>query len=221
MLNNQLKIVTTGILLLCGQPLLASELTVPNTFVAGQAAVADEVNANFTAVKSAVDDNNSRITDHETRISNNTTEISNNQSMSQMNADAIDTLTSSNGVGASSANNSSTLSATDTVVRTLTILPPADGLLIVNATAWFKCTSTAACVARCSINPGGTTIDTTRFAISSVASNQYQTMAITGNLPATTDTPIVLNMVCDTFAGGGQAGDASITAAFSATDLTQ
>lgn len=40
----------------------ASDLTVPNTFTAGTAAVAAEVNANFTAVESAVDDNHGRIT---------------------------------------------------------------------------------------------------------------------------------------------------------------
>lgn len=40
---------------------LASNLTIPNTFVGGTPAVAAEVNANFTAVEVAVDDNNSAI----------------------------------------------------------------------------------------------------------------------------------------------------------------
>jgi len=38
-----------------------SDLTVPNSFVANQPAVAAQVNANFTAVETSVDDNNSRI----------------------------------------------------------------------------------------------------------------------------------------------------------------
>lgn len=40
----------------------ASSLTLPNTFTAGTTAKASEVNANFAAVKAAVDDNNARIT---------------------------------------------------------------------------------------------------------------------------------------------------------------
>ncbi len=39
----------------------AAELTIPNTFVANTPAVASEVNGNFGAVETAVDDNNARI----------------------------------------------------------------------------------------------------------------------------------------------------------------
>ena len=46
--------------------LQAGSLTVPSTFSAGTPAVAAEVNGNFTAVKTAVDDNDSRITALET-----------------------------------------------------------------------------------------------------------------------------------------------------------
>lgn len=41
--------------------LYASEMEIPNTFSSGAAAVAAEVNANFTAAKTAVDDNNAKI----------------------------------------------------------------------------------------------------------------------------------------------------------------
>ncbi len=40
----------------------ASSVTIPNTFTAGTPAVAAQVNANFAAVKTAVDDNDTRIT---------------------------------------------------------------------------------------------------------------------------------------------------------------
>jgi len=46
----------------------ASALTIPNSFSSGTAAVAAEVNDNFTAVKNAVDDNDSRITTNEAAI---------------------------------------------------------------------------------------------------------------------------------------------------------
>ena len=41
---------------------IAAELTIPNSFSNGTAANADQVNANFEAVKTAVDDNNQKIT---------------------------------------------------------------------------------------------------------------------------------------------------------------
>lgn len=46
----------------------ASSAEIPNTFTAGTTAFAAEVNANFTAVKAAIDDNDSRITTNEADI---------------------------------------------------------------------------------------------------------------------------------------------------------
>lgn len=46
----------------------AAPVTVPNTFAPGAAASASQVNANFTAVKGAVDDNHARITSLETQV---------------------------------------------------------------------------------------------------------------------------------------------------------
>lgn len=53
-----------GLMLLLAVPLVAvaGTVTLPNTFVNGTIAEADQVNANFDAVKAAVDDNDSRIT---------------------------------------------------------------------------------------------------------------------------------------------------------------
>lgn len=42
--------------------LTGGAVTIPNTFTNGQVADANQVNANFSAVKSAIDDNDSRIT---------------------------------------------------------------------------------------------------------------------------------------------------------------
>jgi hypothetical protein len=54
--------------LLLSAPVLASEVTLPNEFVAGERARAGEVNENFTAVKTAVDDNHDRITELENQV---------------------------------------------------------------------------------------------------------------------------------------------------------
>jgi len=51
----------------------AGSLTIPNTFTSGTPAKAAEVNANFSAVKTEVDDNDSRITANKTASDANTT----------------------------------------------------------------------------------------------------------------------------------------------------
>jgi len=51
---------------------------VPNTFQSGQPARASEVNANFSVIETAVNDNDTRITNNETGIANNSAAISNN-----------------------------------------------------------------------------------------------------------------------------------------------
>ena len=53
----------------------AGSVTIPNSFVANTTAVANEVNANFDAVKVAVDDNDSRITALEATVNNLRTDL--------------------------------------------------------------------------------------------------------------------------------------------------
>jgi len=57
------------VLLLGSAPAAAGTLTIPHTFSANTKAVAAEVNANFTAAKTAVDDNDSRIAALAARVS--------------------------------------------------------------------------------------------------------------------------------------------------------
>lgn len=113
-------------------------------------------------------------------------------------------------------NSSILLSTSDAIVRSTSVVPPRDGHVIFNAQMWFTCTSAAACVARCSVNPGGTTLDTSRFAITSVPNGQYQTMSVAGALPVTANNMLTLNLVCDMFTGVGSIGDPSLTAIYSA-----
>lgn len=53
-----------------GTPALAGDVIIPTTFTSGTPAVAAQVNGNFTAVKTAVDDNNQRIAELEAQLSN-------------------------------------------------------------------------------------------------------------------------------------------------------
>lgn len=73
---------------LWGSHLIAGSVTVPNTFTGGTTASAAEVNANFDAVKSAVDDNDVRITGNAGDIAANAVNITDN-------TNAINALSSS------------------------------------------------------------------------------------------------------------------------------
>lgn len=54
----------------------AGNVTIPNTFTSGTPAVAAEVNENFNALETEVDDNDSRITSNDSRITSNDNRIS-------------------------------------------------------------------------------------------------------------------------------------------------
>lgn len=58
LMKNQIKII---FLLALSLNICASELTIPNVFVANTPAVAAQVNENFNAVESSIDDNDSRL----------------------------------------------------------------------------------------------------------------------------------------------------------------
>jgi hypothetical protein len=64
----QSLLITLGIVALLAGPASAGQVSLPNVFQANTPAVAGEVNANFNAVKSAVDDNDSRITSKQNRV---------------------------------------------------------------------------------------------------------------------------------------------------------
>ncbi len=65
------------------------EVNIPHVFNAGEEAVAAEVNENFAAVKTAVDDNDSRINTSADAIGANADAIDTNNTATTANADAI------------------------------------------------------------------------------------------------------------------------------------
>ncbi len=75
------SLLTLGIVTLLASSstaLLASSVTIPNTFTSGEPAVAAEVNDNFTAVADSVNDNDSRVTTNAGDITTNAGNITNN-----------------------------------------------------------------------------------------------------------------------------------------------
>ena len=88
-----------------GAPALAGSLTVPNTFVGGQKALASEVNANFDEVEAEVTENAANISRNAADISSNADSIiqnaadivSNAASISDLQANKLDALTCADG----------------------------------------------------------------------------------------------------------------------------
>lgn len=77
------------VLVLVASPAMAGQMSVPNTFTAGTPALAAQVNANFTAAKTAVDDNDARITTNAATAATNTANITTNAAAIATNASAI------------------------------------------------------------------------------------------------------------------------------------
>jgi len=63
-----ISLATLAVFLVIGGSAEAGQLTIPNSFSSGATASASQVNANFTAVETAVDDNDTRITANATAI---------------------------------------------------------------------------------------------------------------------------------------------------------
>ena len=72
---NKIKILLTFIIALITGISWSAELTIPNTFIANQPAIAAEVNSNFSAVEASVDDNNGRIAALEAIVSTLQTQV--------------------------------------------------------------------------------------------------------------------------------------------------
>jgi len=122
----------------------AGALTIPNTFTAGTPAVAAQVNANFAAAKTAVDDNNTRITANAATAATNATNIAANTASAATNATNIAANTASAATNATNIATNTASAATNTTAIaalqltnpvTTVINVPAGGTAVANGTA--------------------------------------------------------------------------------------
>jgi len=88
----RIMILISIIEFLLGTTVWAGSLTVPNTFISGQKALASEVNANFKAVKTEVDDNAADISKNAADIHSNTNSITQNAAEISSNVASITTI---------------------------------------------------------------------------------------------------------------------------------
>ena len=106
-------------------PSWAGDLTIPHDFVSGTPAVAGEVNANFDAVETAVDDNDARITTNEADITTNKADIATNKGDIATNKGDITNLKTGLGANAATVN-----CGTDTIGDVLAAATPGGRLTI-------------------------------------------------------------------------------------------
>ncbi len=96
----------------------ASSVTIPNSFTAGETAVAADVNANFDAVAASVNDNDSRVTTNAGNISTNAGDISTNAGDISTNSAAI----TANGI-TSTSDHENRIAANETAISDGTSCP--------------------------------------------------------------------------------------------------
>jgi len=111
-MNKKIALLSAAMLL--SSTAWAGALTIPNTFTAGSPAVAADVNANFTAAKTAVDDNNTRINANAAAATTNATNIAANTTSAATNATNIAANT------AAAATNATNIAANTTNIATNT-----------------------------------------------------------------------------------------------------
>ena len=116
----------------------AGTVTVPNTFINGTAADADAVNENFDAVKTAVDDNDSRITTAQSTADSNSAGISlsapvisgNTSNISTNTAEISSSATAISGNTSNISANTTAISGNTTSISSLASLSDAQALEI-------------------------------------------------------------------------------------------
>ena len=136
---------------ICPWPAWAGNVTIPNTFTDGTAAVAAEVNANFSALEAEVDDNDARITANGSGIVANGLDIA-------ANAAAIGGMP---GISFLESSPPSYVTATNRVLFQQTLTAPTDGFIfaIFSGIAYFNHTPGTAQVMEIWMNTDGTTAD--------------------------------------------------------------
>lgn len=103
------------------------------------------------------------------------------------------------------------LTPADQVVRSVSLMPPANGTVIVSSSAYLD--SAAAGSFRCSITTG-TSIDFTALQLVRPETGDAYSVAGTRGFAATKGTLFTVNLVCDEFSGEATVGDSHLTAIF-------
>lgn len=108
------------------------------------------------------------------------------------------------------------LTTTDTVVRSVSIMPPADGAVVVSSSAYIWALVAGDVVARCSLTTGNT-LDASAFQyvnMPGAAVAESDAIAGTRGFSVTKGNLLTVNLVCDEFTGDVTLSDSWLTAIF-------
>lgn len=110
------------------------------------------------------------------------------------------------------------LTATDEVVRSVSIMPPANGTVIVSSSAyvWATAAGPSDVIVRCSITTG-TTVEGAFMQYSNMPNallGESDQIAGTRGFAVTKGNLLTVNLVCDAFQGAANAANSSLTAIF-------
>lgn len=110
------------------------------------------------------------------------------------------------------------LTTTAAVVRTVSLMPPANGKVIVNSSGYATVTDTAGAIVRCSITQG-TGLDNAAYQYANIPAtatpNASDVMAGTRGYDVVQGVLFTVNLVCDVFTGSNAAvADTSMSAIF-------
>lgn len=105
------------------------------------------------------------------------------------------------------------LTGTDEVVRSVSLLPPRNGTVIVSSSGFFRADAINT-VGRCSITTG-VTIDSDFHQIATLpTTGEFQSIGGTRGFSVTQGNLLTVNLVCDLFSGTGVIEDTSLSAIF-------
>jgi S-layer homology domain len=121
-------------------------------------------------------------------------------------------LTSSSAVFEGGNFNQPITTTADAIAKSVTITAPADGVIVITATADVEGTSNAT-TARCSLSKTSN-IELAYMDQTTVDNGDWRSMALTRGYEVTAGTTTTVNLVCDAFPGGYNLHDASMIAVF-------
>lgn len=105
---------------------------------------------------------------------------------------------------------------TAAVVRSVSLVAPANGTVVVSSSAYIQAQAAGSAIARCSLTTG-TTLDFAFLQYSNMpdaASSESEVISGTRAFAATKGNLVTVNLVCDEFAGTVAVGDSALTAIF-------
>lgn len=107
-----------------------------------------------------------------------------------------------------------TLTPAEQIVRSVSLMPPANGTVVVSSNAWIQRTSVGLSASRCSLTDGSVIDEEFRQVARVSSTSDSEAIAGTRGFPVTQGNLLTVNLACETFTGTSNLWDSSMTAIF-------